>query len=308
MKFSTTKTLALIFLLTACSDDSDDTVSCDRPTKAGIQTIDVAQGDLNRPFSVYVPTTYTGKSAPLVFLLHPSLSSGDITLNSDNFQANAEKNGYIIAAPTGAVEFGAAFAWNIPGVPLVGAAVYPPDQAPDDIEYIDLAIDAVSEQFCVDSSRVYATGFSGGGRMSSQLGCDLSDRFAAVAPIGGARAPRASDTPPRTVQCAPTSAVPVLALHGTADVINEFADNDPGIVPGSSWTYGVPEAMERWALLNSCLTTDPLIESVSPQLDLLQYQGCDADTWLYQFEDVGHIIPPDAPELIWTFFSKQRQD
>ncbi len=305
-------------MFVGCSDGSDSQI-CFRPAEPGIHTFDVVQMGVSRPFEIYLPSTYTGHEAPLVLLLHGSILTGEIMLNTANpegdkiFQIDADENGYLIVAPSGAVEFGSGYAWNIPGVPLVGSAIYPPDHALDDIDYVDLVIETVSEKLCVDQTRVYAAGFSGGGRMTSQLGCDLSDSIAAIAPIAGVRAPSASDTPPYTVECAPKRAVPVLALHGTADPVNEFANDDPGIVPGSSWTYGVPEAMDRWALLNSCLTTGELVEQVTPQLTLVKYQSCNADVWLYKFQDLGHAIPgtgggtePAAPELIWAFFSKQK--
>lgn len=306
--------------MAGCSDGSD-TRGCLAPAQPGIHTISVLQDGVSRPFKVYVPPTYTGHEAPLMFLLHGSTGTGEAMLNTANpagekiFQVDADKNGYLVAAPSGAVEFGPGFAWNIPGVPLVGSATYPPDQALDDVEYIGLAIDAAGQALCVDRARVYATGFSGGGRMSSQLGCDLSERIAAIAPIAGVRTPSAADTPPRTVECAPTRAVPVLALHGTADPVNEYANDDPGIVPGSSWTYGVPEAMNRWAAINRCQATDPSTERVAEQLDLLAYQGCNADVRWYRFEDLGHEIPGTtggselpAPGLIWAFFSGQALD
>lgn len=45
---------------------------------------------------------------------------------------------------------------------------------------------------CVDDDRVFATGYSGGGRMSSALACELSDTIAAIAPVAGLRAGRPS--------------------------------------------------------------------------------------------------------------------
>ena len=42
---------------------------------------------------------------------------------------------------------------------------------------------------CVDPTRVFATGFSGGARMTSQLGCDLPATVAAIAPVSGLRLP-----------------------------------------------------------------------------------------------------------------------
>jgi hypothetical protein len=57
-------------------------------------------------------------------------------------------------------------------------------------------------------NRIYAIGFSSGARMSSRLACDLSDRMAAIGPVGGLRYPE---------DCAPTRPVPVIAFHGKRD-------------------------------------------------------------------------------------------
>jgi len=64
---------------------------------------------------------------------------------------------------------------------------------------------------------VYATGFSGGARMTSQLACDDAGLFAAVAPVSGLRRPK---------PCATTRAVPVISFHGSADPID----------PSTEWT------------------------------------------------------------------------
>jgi len=47
---------------------------------------------------------------------------------------------------------------------------------PNDVAYVSDVIDQVSAQACVDPARIYATGFSGGARMSSLLGCGLGAR------------------------------------------------------------------------------------------------------------------------------------
>jgi len=310
---------------------------CRLPLASGLHIVPVVQNGLPRPLTLYVPAGYSGQQAPLLFLLHGSAQTGEQMLDARDpsgrplFQDDADEHGYAIAAPSGAVPFNPApgftgFAWNIPGVPLVGTVFYPPPGTPDDVEYIDLAIDAIAATICVDQRRVYASGASGGGRMVSQLACDLSDRIAAIAPFMGIRAPRETDTPPFSVECVPTRPVPVVAIHGLLDPINVFADDDPRIVPGSSWTYGVPEAVERWAILNGCQPDGPKVTSFTVHSELWQYRGCAAngDVWLYAAADGGHTIPGtavipalvpligptnqeiDSPEVIWSFLSQHK--
>lgn len=311
--------------------------SCRKPLTPGLYTVDVVQQGVHRPFQLWVPAGYAGRSVPLLFWLHGSGTTGEQAMATADpagrplFPDDADEHGYAVATPSGAIPFNPApgisgYAWNIPGVPLVGTTIYPPATTLDDIEYIGLAIDAAAQTICIDEDRVYASGASGGGRMASQLACDLSDRIAAIAPVMGARAPHETDTPGRSVECNPTRPVPVVAIHGLLDPVSVFADDDPRIVPGSSWTYGVNEALRRWAVLNSCSLKTLRRTPVTEHVDLVRYRGCHsgATVALYEVADGGHTVPGSAvvpflvpligptnqelntPDTIWSFVSKYR--
>ena len=141
-------------------------------------------------------------------------------------------------------------------------------------------------RYCIDLSRVYATGVSGGGRMASQLGCDASSVFAAIAPVAGLRYPN---------PCPASRPVPVIAFHGTADPIDPFDGSGSGY-----WTYSVPEAAHLWADHNHC--------AASPQntsghgYRLARYTGCSgsAQVELYAITGEGHEWPggPAMPSAI----------
>ncbi|MEZ4282429.1 MAG: feruloyl esterase [Myxococcota bacterium] len=310
---------------------------CRRPMAPGLHSIDVVQEGVHRPFQLWIPAGYKGKPIPLLFWLHGSGTTGESAMATADpqgrpiFPDHADAEGYAVATPSGAIPFNPApgisgFAWNIPGVPLVGTTIYPPASTLDDIAYIGLVIDAVAETICLDERRVYASGASGGGRMASQLACDSADRIAAIAPVMGLRAPRLSDTPGQTVECEPSRPVPVVTIHGRLDPVNVFADDDPRIVPGSSWTYGLPEALERWAHLNDCRIDAPLRKPFTANIDRVAYRGCraGANVELYDVADGGHTVPGTAivpflvpligptnqelhtPSAIWSFVSRHR--
>ena len=89
--------------------------------------------------------------------------------------------------------------------------------ARDDVQFLSRVIDVVTQQLCGDARRVYATGHSGGGRMTSALACRLADKVAAVAPNAGLRAgrPDPDDTSvPEVEDCEPARPMPVLTFHG----------------------------------------------------------------------------------------------
>ena len=277
---------------------------CSPAALPGDQTIQVDGASV----PLYLPANYAGERLPLVLDLHGSSSNGLAELAGDGIRAVADTNRFAVIAPNGAVPFSASpqfsgWAWNIPGVPLVGTVVYPPAGTRDDVQFLSHAIDAAAARACIDLKRVYATGVSGGGRMASQLACDLSERIAAIAPISGVRFPLASDTPPHTVDCSPSRAVPVLAIHGVWDPINVFADTPPpeaatlpatiaAPVAGSSWTYSAETAVARWGAHNGC-KPEPRVSAVTTNIDEVAYRAChdNADVVLFKVKNNGHLSP-----------------
>jgi polyhydroxybutyrate depolymerase len=227
------------------------------------------------PVSVYVPRGYTGHHAvPLVLNLHGSSSNGLNQLAGSDMQRAADRHGFLVAVPNGGTSLPGSpggYAWVLPGVPDTSGQLPSPDDR-DDVRFLSDTISTVSDTFCVNTQRVYATGFSGGARMASLLACRLSDRRAAVAPVAGLRAgnPDAADpTRPDPTTCEPARSVPVLAFHGRADQVNPFTgDGAP------YWQYSVPEAFDRWADPNGC-RPEPNERQLTPHVTLRGYPVCD---------------------------------
>jgi poly(3-hydroxybutyrate) depolymerase len=69
----------------------------------------------------------------------------------------------------------------------------------DDIDFLNQMLDQVATKFSVDASRVYVTGLSEGGFMAMRVGCAMSDRIAAIAPVGASM--------PKTMICLPSRPV-----------------------------------------------------------------------------------------------------
>ena len=150
----------------------------------------VAIGATGRSMLLRVPAKLKGR-APLVFVLHGSTGDGASILAQSKLEGTAERHGFLLAAPDGGIPVDRGFVWNIPGVPTVTGKVPGPDDA-DDVAFIRTAIDWLVAQGCADSTRVYASGWSGGGRLTSWLGCVASDKLAASAPVVGLRAGHAA--------------------------------------------------------------------------------------------------------------------
>ena len=63
-------------------------------------------------------------------------------MRTSGLAATAERHGFLIAAPEGAIALEKGRAWNIPGVPTTSGTV-PGTDMPDDVAYIAAVIDAL---------------------------------------------------------------------------------------------------------------------------------------------------------------------
>ena len=205
--------------------------------RAGSNHLTVMSGGQKHDVDLVLPSSFsTSKRVPLVIGLHPSGGNGASFDEDTGLRTAATAKGFATIFPDGGIPADGSDGhyWNIPGVPLVSGAAVPAD-ARDDIRFLADVIDHGVKNACVDARRVYVTGFSGGARMSSMVGCRLADRVTAVAPVAGLRAGRAAApdfAEPDATDCRPARPLAVLALHGTDDPTNPFPGGG-----GVRWGY-----------------------------------------------------------------------
>jgi polyhydroxybutyrate depolymerase len=266
--------------------------------RPGTNHVTVISGGQKQDVALMLPASFdAAKRVPLVIGLHPSGGTGASFDQDSGLSAAAMAKGFAVILPDGGVQLsgGEGHYWNIPGVPLVGGGEVPKGSR-DDVRFISDAIDHLVKNSCVDASRVYVTGFSGGARMSSIVGCRLADRVTAVAPVAGLRVGRAVGpdfTEPDATDCRPARPLTVLAIHGTDDPTNPFPGGE-----GLRWGYSVERAAARWASLDQCGTTPPALEKVSAHVTRVRYGACRAssEVLLYRIEASreqggGHVWP-----------------
>lgn len=187
---------------------------------------------------------------PLVLDFHGLAEGADIHAQTTQLGQLGIEKGFVTVFPHGT---GDPVGWNVS--PVVGAN--------RDLRYVGALLDRVELERCIDTARVYATGLSNGAMMASTVGCALSDRIAAIAPVSGLMLPQ---------PCRPSHPMPVLTMHGTADPILLFnggvgtgalsaALHGAGggvsttTVPADLDGPGYPDTVRRWARLDGCRAT-----------------------------------------------------
>ena len=156
----------------------------------------VPSGGQRRFALVHVPPAGSaGKPMPLVLALHGFGGNARFMETYTGLSRLSDRRGFMVAYPAAS---GNPSRWNIAGT--AGGQG-------DDVAFIAALLDTLESRLCIDTGRLYATGVSNGGGMVARLGCDLSDRLDAIAPVAGGY----SSLPP----CAPARPLSVLEIHGT---------------------------------------------------------------------------------------------
>ncbi len=199
--------------------------------ESGRQSVDLDVNGTTRRFLFYVPQGYDGKeSLPLVFNLHPTGSTPEDHMDATGMETQADARGFFVASMAAVDK-----AWNVLRDP----------NRPDEVEFAAHILDWADEQICFNSERVYSTGFSGGARTSSLLGCALTDRISGIAPVAGVR-----NDPPCDGE-----GVDLLVLHGTGDGVNYYGGcpaGDSACSRNGEWGESVEGALADWRATNDC--------------------------------------------------------
>lgn len=237
------------------SSSSQEVISCAGKTyAAGDHKMTVNVNGKNRTYIMHVPSQYKGdKPVPLVVDYHPIGGSGQGQLSGTTYKSLTDQEGVISLYPDGTS-----------GKSMMGAGwnVGPCCSYDDDVEFSRAMINMVEEKVCIDTKRVYATGFSMGGGMSNHVACFMSDVYAAVAPA-------AMDlNTTNSATCNPERPISIIMFRGTADNVCRYGGGDSGFNDGLNF-LGAEKNFKFWADKNGCTGT-PITNSNGCQ----EYSNC----------------------------------
>jgi polyhydroxybutyrate depolymerase len=249
------------------------------------QTIMVA--DQSRQYLLVIPSYDKSAPLPLVFDFHGSGSTPEKEIGYSDFARLAEKKGFILVAPKGLHDNGGKASWNTTMDP--GSV--------DDIALIKKIIQELTRELAIDEKKIYAAGMSGGARMSSRTACELSEIFAAIAPVAGIQFPD---------DCAPARAMPVITFHGEEDMVNHYVHNN---LSRPYWKKGVEDSVAGWVNRNGC-NQNQQIEKISEMVTKFAWTDCKdgAEVIFYRIEDGGHTWPGSPIVLTTPWSGNTRKD
>ena len=146
----------------------------------------------DRFYKTHLPIGYDfSKQYPVVFVFHGGLGNPDLTEKQTGFSKKADEEGFIVVYPYGTGSFDKKLltwnTWNCCG--------YADKKNINDIDFINAVLKQIKEKYSLDEKRVYATGLSNGGMMCYLIASELSELFAAVAPVAGAMFDTTSSNP-----------------------------------------------------------------------------------------------------------------
>jgi polyhydroxybutyrate depolymerase len=230
-----------------------------------------------RTYRLHVPVAIPPKNqahpAPLLIAFHGRLGQGRAMEKMSKFDSLSDEHGFIVAYPDGVGR-----SWN-----AGHGAGSAERKNVDDVGFVAKLIDEVSKEFQIDGHRVFAVGISNGGIFVHRLGCQLSDRIAAIATVAG--------TMPRGLagQCHPVKPLSVLIIHGTAD---RFSPWEGGSTKGGGRVESVETTVTFWAIAGRCKPT-PQITDLGNGVLRESYEPCEGghNVVLYRVGGAGHSWP-----------------
>lgn len=146
-----------------------------------------------------------------------------------------------------------------------------------DIEFFDALVKHLADTYCIDTSRIFSTGFSHGAMFTNNLTCERLTSLRAIAPIGGSG-------PWFGASC--TGSVPVMLIHGKTDGTVVFPDGEA--------------SRDHWLGENGCGSTTQAYDPSPCE----SYDGCSEPVVFCAF-DGGHTVPGFAGQAVRSFFDSQ---
>ena len=244
-------------------------------------------GTMAREYILSVPTTYDNKKPYKLVIAYHELNGNDDEMYRNKYYhlQPLSNDTTIFIAPNGQQ--------NNKNCTQASGCGWP-NPSNSDLQFADALVAEMEKNFCIDTSRIFATGWSYGGSMSYKTACEralgsANGYIRAIAVYSGSQL---SGT------CTPKTPAAYFASHGTHDSVLNYS-NGVGLAQNfakaNGCTWATPTSVTSGAHVCTdemgCMTGYPVRfcsfnGDHTPDPD----NGSGGNSWVYQ--------------EVWTFFSK----
>jgi polyhydroxybutyrate depolymerase len=311
--------LILLVSLLSCSHVRNDTPTDLKTMTPGDHSFVIKVEDSERSYLVHVPPIYDpAKEWPVVVMFHGGGGTAEHAMQQTHWNTKADQEGFLVAFPEGtrpdpsqpAKFYGNPQSWNDGSERQSVGAV---ERNAADVKFVFMMLSDIKSRLNVDESRIYATGFSNGASMTFRVARELSEVFAAAAPVAGGDW-LVNENPERPIS--------ILYMTGTADPLNPL---EGGEIHFPSISFGVKTSVEEminnWVKIDGCSEDGRVVYDKDGANGIIySHVSTPAEVVFYTIEGHGHYWPggdSDLPEsiagkntakvnatdIIWDFFA-----
>ncbi|MDG6218831.1 MAG: PHB depolymerase family esterase [Candidatus Thermoplasmatota archaeon] len=277
---------------------------------------------MNRSYVLHLPESYDSSlSYPLVMVFHGGGGNARNIERVTGFSQKADEEEFIVVYPDGTGRFNnRLFTWN-----AGFCCGYAFENDIDDVGYIKALITSLLENYSIDSTMIYATGISNGGILTYLVASELSDIFAAVAPVAAQIGGQASiDEEPWQIP-EPEHPVSVIVFNGMNDSRVPYEGGRPlaNDTHVYSW-FSTNDSISFWIEQNQCnpIPKRNISESGNIIIDTYHDGLQNTEVVLVTIVNGTHSWPGgekgrnrgdeptseiNATDLIWEFFKNHKK-
>ncbi|KAF3942457.1 hypothetical protein ABW19_dt0200094 [Dactylella cylindrospora] len=274
----------LLLSALAASSLAQDTSGCGKAqTFAGLtRRFTVTSSNVQRNFSVHLPRNYDANNQyPTILGFHGAGGVGLYFEADTRFSSTRWSDGRILVYPDG-----------IDGVWATGIGGNSTTPLDEDLQFVSDLLDNLRSNFCIDSTRIYATGISNGGGIINRIACSptVGANFAAFAPVAGAytgfiRFGNATCQPYKTP-------IPIISFHGGNDTIVPYTGRT-----GAVATPDIMDWLNEWAERNRCGNATEETINGTVHHYTWDCDGIEKAMEHWKEDDMGHCWPSRSPNF-----------
>jgi predicted esterase len=235
-------------------------------SKAQLDTLQI--DNYKRTYKLYIPANYEGtKKVPLLLCFHGWYQNATTMESIIGFSKIADTAGFCVAY------------FNYVGPPPDYSWNYNKlSDKPDEIKFVTTALDSIKSKCLIDTTRIYAIGFSDGSGMPYCLAVTFPGMLAGIA----------SSSSAATFEGMPDKMLP--------EIIHFHAEDD------GSWNTTLPKIL-FWNNLNHG-STDPDTIFACPEITISKYKGAEGYSSIITCirKIGGHQWFKNESFIIWRYF------